>query len=592
MPQQTDCKMTVEIAKEEIDLLDAEGHVLVSGGPGSGKTTLALKKALHCITAGLKPGQAILFLSFSRAAVGRLMEAGVNTIPREHRSRLSVQTFHGFCWSLLRCHGYLLGAPHRLEILMPHDERALSFGVERRDPEWAAWETQREEIFMREGKVAFDLFAPMTLKLIQTSAAIKALIAQQYPVIIVDEAQDTGPDAWEIIRELKGLVQVLCLADPEQQIFDHLPGVGPERIDAIRRELTPLEIDLGQQNNRSPGTEIAIFGNDILQGRARGTKYDGVSSITYNPKALDANLMLRKSLAIIYRKIRAKGVRPESCAILAPSGRDIAAITAALSSGTRPVAHRVVFDEAKALLSSRFAAFMLEPKINAPMTTYVIEALELMANIERASGTDGGRKAADTYRRWALDYAQGKPFPKKGIAPSLVSMVAELSGLPFTGDPRVDWLRVKDAFRNCEDKRLSNLAGQLDYLVAFGRGRFLAANLADLWSQNGHYAGARQAFDAALAQDSILESSQDQNGIHVMTIHRAKGKQFDGVILLRKGVPSGPRQWRSSFVWRDDVHPFARSRKILRVGITRARKHVLILNPAFPNCPLLNGHVL
>jgi DNA helicase-2/ATP-dependent DNA helicase PcrA len=171
-------------------------------------------------------------------------------------------------------------------------------------------------------------------------------------------------------------------------------------------------------------------------------------------------------------------------------------------------------------------------------------------------------------------------------------MVAELSALPFTGDPRMDWLRVKEAFRNCEDKRLSNLAGQLDYLVAFGRGRFLAANLADLWSKNGHYAGARQAFDAALAQDSILESSQDQNGIHVMTIHRAKGKQFDGVILLRKGVPSGLRQWRSSFVWRDDVHPFVRSRKILRVGITRARKHVLILNPAFPNCPLLNGHVL
>jgi len=583
--------MTGTVPKEETDLLNARGHVLVSGGPGSGKTTLALKKALSCIIAGLKPGQAILFLSFSRAAVGRLMEAGSNTIPREHCSRLSVQTFHGFCWSLLGCHGYLLGAPHRLEILMPHDEKALSFGVERGDSDWPTWEQERERLFFTDGKTVFDLFAPMTLRLIRTSAAIKALIAQLYPVIIVDEAQDTGPDAWDIIRELKDHVQVICLADPEQQIFDHLPGVGPERIDAIKAELVPLEIDLGQQNNRSPGTEIAVFGNDILHGRARGAPYDGVSSLTYSPKGLDTNLILRKCLAIVYRNIRAKGSLPESCAILATTGRDVAAITSALSNGARPVPHRVVFDEAKALLASRLAAFMLEPK-TGPATPYVIEALELLANIERSSGTVGGRKAADTYRRWALDYSQGKAFPKKGIAPSLVSMIRDLNGRAFTGDPRKDWLRVKDALRNCEDARLSSLAGHLDYLVAFGRGRFLAANLSDLWVQSGHYAGARQAFDAALAQDSILESSQSQSGIHVMTVHRAKGKQFDGVIIFRKGVASGPGQWRSSLVWRDDNPPYARSRKIFRVAVTRARKHVLILDPAFPACPLLRGHNL
>jgi hypothetical protein len=33
-------------------------------------------------------------------------------------------------WLLLQGHGYLLGAPMRLQILMPHDERALSFGLE------------------------------------------------------------------------------------------------------------------------------------------------------------------------------------------------------------------------------------------------------------------------------------------------------------------------------------------------------------------------------------------------------------------------------------------------------------------------------
>ena len=573
-------------------LLDATGHVLVSGGPGSGKTTLALNKALACIQAGLGPGQAILFLSFSRAAVGRLIQAGAASIPPSHRSRLSVQTFHGFCWSLLQSHGYLLGAPPRLQILMPHDERALSFGVTPEDDEWPAWVIERERLFAEEGKIVFDLFSPKTLRLIRESAHLKRLIAQRFPVIIVDEAQDTGDDAWRIICELKDVVQVICLADPEQQIFDHLPGVGPERIDAIKNELAPLELDLGQDNNRSPGTEIAIFGNDILHGRVRGARYDGVSKFVYHPKNFDASLTLRQCLAIVYRQCRARGIRPDSCAILAPTGKDVAVITAALSNGPRPVAHKVVFDEAPALLASRFAAFMLEPKTLQSMEHYAADALVYLANVERAAGTIGGRKNADTYHRWANDIKTGKKISAKSLPASIINMMTEIAGNKFTGDPRIDWVAVKNAFRGSNDKRLSGIAAHLDYLVAFGRGRFLASNLAELWASTGNYTGGVRAFDTALMQDSILESAQDSGGIHVMTIHRAKGKQFDGVIILRKGVPLGSRQWRSSFVWRDDTHPYTRSRKILRVAITRARRHVLILDAAFPQCPLLQGHCL
>ncbi|MGA4816284.1 UvrD-helicase domain-containing protein [Pseudomonas aeruginosa] len=52
-------------------ILDEDGHLLIVGGPGSGKTTIALQKATKIIAAGLQPGQSILFLSFSRAARGK-----------------------------------------------------------------------------------------------------------------------------------------------------------------------------------------------------------------------------------------------------------------------------------------------------------------------------------------------------------------------------------------------------------------------------------------------------------------------------------------------------------------------------------------
>lgn len=62
-----------------MDILAAAGHLLVTGGPGSGKTTIALLKAQKRIP-NLKPGQEILFLSFSRAA-DRLSRPGT------HRAR-------------------------------------------------------------------------------------------------------------------------------------------------------------------------------------------------------------------------------------------------------------------------------------------------------------------------------------------------------------------------------------------------------------------------------------------------------------------------------------------------------------------------
>lgn len=38
--------------------------------------------------------------------------------------------------------------------------------------------------------------------------------------------------------------------------------------------------------------------------------------------------------------------------------------------------------------------------------------------------------------------------------------------------------------------------------------------------------------------------------------------------------------------------PYYRSRKILRVAVTRAKVHTLLLGPIFPDCPILAGHKL
>lgn len=77
----------MQICELRQSLLDCRGHALVLGGPGSGKTTIALKKAVVRINGGLDAGQSVLFLSFSRAAVARLGEAMKQEVPKAQRSR-------------------------------------------------------------------------------------------------------------------------------------------------------------------------------------------------------------------------------------------------------------------------------------------------------------------------------------------------------------------------------------------------------------------------------------------------------------------------------------------------------------------------
>lgn len=578
-------------------ILDEDGHLLIVGGPGSGKTTIALQKATKIIAAGLQPGQSILFLSFSRAAVARVAEASSLLVDKTVRSQLSLQTFHSFCWSLLKSHGYLLGSPKgKLKILLPQDEKALSGGVkapqkgERPTAEWLAWQAERERLFAEEGQICFDWFAPKSSELLERCQLLRELVADTYPVIIVDEAQDTGSAAWSCIEKLADLCQIICLADLDQQIFDHLEGVGPERIEHIKDALAPVFVDLGSDNNRSPGTEIAVFGNDILAKTPRRAPYAGVGRILYDPRHEPVQWM-RAALGRFYAGAKADGLRVENMAILATTGSGVAKISAALNGGAKPIPHKVLFDEAAVLLSARLAAFLLEPKLPERRAADIATCLELLALIRRADGSATAIREAAAYLKWSASIAGGKP-PKTNLARSAEALINGAAGLVLTGDPGRDWIQIKTLLYRTGVTEFKQVAGALDYLIAFNRGKRISASLSEMWMTTGAYTTARQGLDNALVQDQLLADGNDTQGIHVMTIHKSKGKQFDAVILVRESIRQGAREFRSSLVWRGDEAPYDRSRKILRVGITRARRYVLMLEPTFPACPIMSEHRL
>ena len=92
--------MTIELCDKRKAIIAQTGHLLVLGGPGSGKTTIALFKAQRRFSA-LKLGQEFLFLSFSRAAIRQVLPRCKEILTPAERRAVTVQTYHAFCMEML-----------------------------------------------------------------------------------------------------------------------------------------------------------------------------------------------------------------------------------------------------------------------------------------------------------------------------------------------------------------------------------------------------------------------------------------------------------------------------------------------------------
>lgn len=203
--------MNVSLGEKRSAVLAHQGHLLVTGGPGSGKTTIALLKAKQ-ICPGLLAGQEILFLSFSRAAVRQILTRCKTVLTPTERKAIRVQTYHSFCLEVLRSYGSLLfGKPPG--IIFPGEERVQK---SRYDGDWAI---ERRRLATEDGILCFDQFAATVAELFERSASLCSLLGNTYPLIIVDEFQDTDDDQWRIVKALKNRTTIFCLADPEQRIF-------------------------------------------------------------------------------------------------------------------------------------------------------------------------------------------------------------------------------------------------------------------------------------------------------------------------------------------------------------------------------------
>ncbi len=559
--------MEVQLSETAQGVLDHHCPVLVLGGPGSGKTTLSLLKARTMLPT-LQPGQEILFLSFSRAAVRQVEIRCRDILRSKARHQISVRTYHAFAMDLLRAHGRLLtGRVPR--IVYPGDESIAKASFE------GDWDIEVKRLGRDEGRFVFGQFAAAAAQLVASTDSIASLIADKYPVIILDEFQDTDDSQWALVKALSKRSKTVYMADLDQRIFDYDARVDPERLNHLRAHLGPAEFDLSGENHRSPDAGILQYANAVLTGRPLPDTKDVVTR-SYWPNAFDSTI--HASVVWMLGSLRRAGIPHPSVAVLARTNSLVGRLSTVLEQQHnyngqtfRPVEHDVLWDADLTAAAALVVASILEWPSHAKEAA-LSQTFDRIAGYfdakNAASASKSARQASERYRAAADRARKGE---NQRLASAKTLAIAYESGLVLQGNPAVDWLEARDLLGIGKD--LADLLANAKFVRLFRATDEIGSRLASAWDRRGSYGRAMDLVRRALESGKLQSDQRDPRGCVLMTIHKSKGKEFDGVILVE-----GPYQG-SFFRDTDTELQRAAARRLLRVGITRARHQVVIVRP-------------
>ncbi|WFU45737.1 3'-5' exonuclease (plasmid) [Bradyrhizobium sp. CB82] len=234
------------------------------------------------------------------------------------------------------------------------------------------------------------------------------------------------------------------------------------------------------------------------------------------------------------------------------------------------------------MLAADLIALLMEPRSSDQhLAAAILDGLAAFELGRTEEASVGARRKAARYRDLATA-VRGRGvegLEARGIGPGIRNLMDTVATLALSGDPMTDWRAIRARLNASDRKEFQVVAREARHMRLLRRGAQIESRLAEAWRTHGAYSHARTLLAAAVVEDQFAATTRPQRGVTVMTIHKAKGKEFDEVIVFE-----GQFQ---RYLQRAGADGERSARFNLHVATTRAHRAVMIMTPQDSPCHLL-----
>jgi DNA helicase-2/ATP-dependent DNA helicase PcrA len=616
---------------------------LILAGAGSGKTRVLTTRIAWLLQTGQVSPGGVMAVTFTNKAAKEMLTRLSAMLPVNVRG-MWIGTFHGLCNRFLRAHWKLAALPQSFQILDMQDSlsaikrvvKAMQLDEERFVPKQVSWfiagnkedglrprdvelrdEQTRtlvqiyqgyEDQCQREGVVDFAELLLRTYELMRDNDALREHYRRRFRHVLVDEFQDTNRLQYRWLQmfappRAEPAQGVFAVGDDDQSIYA-FRGAQVGNMADFEREYRVEQVIKLERNYRSAGNILDAANELIAHNRHRLGKNLHTEAGAGEPVRVhestsdygEAQWFLEEA-----QQLHRGGTPRSEIALLYRSNAQSRVMESALFNAGVP--YRVYgglrfFERAEIKHALAYLRLLENPNddtsylrvVNFPTRGIGARTLEQLQDAARASGRSlhdsgdavAGKGGANLAAFNALiaamaDATRGLTLRK------IIEHVVLASGL-------IDYYRTEregqDRIENLEE--LVNAAEAFVTQEGFGKDAVslpvdeAATPLSSPDPDSGEVMSPLAAFltHAALeAGDNQAQAGQD--AIQLMTVHSAKGLEFDVVFIT--GLEEGLFPHENSL---SDADGLEEERRLMYVAITRARQRLYM---SFSQTRMLHG---
>lgn len=605
---------TLNSEQQEAVLASEGENLLVLAGAGSGKTTVLVNYIARQIDEGYRTPAEVLAVTFTNKAAQEMKHriAHLLDVPL---SGMWVGTFHGLCHRLLRRHHQEADLPAEFHVMDSDDQarmiKRIMAGLSLQESQWPVKQAQHiinnykdeglrarhieppafgpgktwhrvyeayEQACKKAGVLDFAELILRTHELFRELPALLAHYQERFRTILVDEFQDTNHIQYAWVRGLTGPhTTVVAVGDDDQSIYGWR-GAKVENIQHFLKDFAPVKTIRLEQNYRSTASILdaanaVINHNQDRMGKSLWTRGERGDKIllyaAFNDldearfvaeriqMALDGGESLQ-DIAILYRSNAQSRLMEESLIR--------AQIPYRIYGGLR-FFERAEIKDALAylrLLANSNDDVAFDRVVNFPTRGIGEKTQDLLKEKAKTQGISLWEAAHNTLKEQELPARAAAALA--GFMNLITSMqqatvdmslgeqvghVIEHSGL----------LAHFSALKAEKETKLDNLQELMNAASDFRIDADDMESITPLASFLAH----------ASLEAGEMQASGHNEAVHMMTLHAAKGLEFNRVFIV--GMEEGIFPTKLSL---EQDARLEEERRLCYVGLTRARRNLVL----------------